>query len=69
VLDKARKFDELQNTTFEASRKKVRKSPKRVAKAGKPSSKSEQNAAKNAQVRGRLAKEKSQDAFVDFLLS
>lgn len=69
VLDKARKFDELQNSTLTASRKKVRKTAKRVASAGKPSSKSQQQAAKAKQSQARLKQERSQDAFVDFLLS
>ena len=69
VLDKARKFDELQNSTLSASRKKLSKSPKRVAKAGKPSSKSEQQAARQKNARAKLSKERSTDSFVDFLLS
>lgn len=69
VLNKARQFDEMQSSTLQASRKKVRKAPKRVAKSGVPSSKSQSRATKTQATRENLRKSGSENALVDFLLS
>ena len=69
VLDKARQFDELQSTTLTASRKKVRKTPKKVVKAGKPSSKSEIQAEVSAGKRAAVKNQGTTESLADWLLS
>jgi len=69
MLNKARMFDELNQSTLTAAKKKLGKSPKKVARAGQPSSKAEQNSQKKAQVRNRLKQTGSVDDLVALLMS
>jgi hypothetical protein len=69
MLNKARMYDELNQSSLTAAKKKLSKSPKKVARAGQPSSKAEQNSQKKAQVRSRLKQSGSVDDLVALLMS
>ena len=68
MLNKARQFDELSQSSLTAAKKKISKSPKNVARAGQPSSKAEQNSAKRSQARARLKSSGSVDDMVAMLM-
>jgi hypothetical protein len=69
MLNKARLYDELNQSSLSAAKKKLGKSPKKVARAGQPSSKADQNSTKTAQLRNRVKSSGSVDDLVELLLA
>lgn len=68
MLNKARMYDELNQSSLTAAKKKLGKSPKKVARAGQPSSKAEQTSRKKSQIRSRLKQTGSEDDLVALLM-
>jgi len=69
VLNKARMYDEAIKAQSTVSKKKLSKSPKRVASAGQPSSKAEKNSHRVAELRNRVKSSGSSDDLVALLLA
>ena len=69
MLNKARQFDELSQSSLTAAKKKISKSPKNVSRAGQPSSKAEQNSKQVAELRNRVRSSGSADDLVELLLA
>ena len=69
MLNKARMYDELSQSSLSAAKKKISKSPKKVARAGQTSSKAEINQHRKTEQRQRLKKTGSVDDAVAFLMS
>lgn len=69
MLNKARLFDEMNQSSLTAAKKKLSKSPKKVARAGQPSSKADQNSTKVAELRNRVKRSGSADDLVELLLA
>lgn len=63
VLDKARQFDEMSNSSLTAAKKKLSKTPKRALKSGNPKSKGQrQETARNQQMQRLKSSGKLDDA-------
>lgn len=69
VLNKARLYDQLLSAQSTAGKKKLSKSPQRVARAGQPSSKAEKTSNQRAQLRNRVKSSGSVDDLVELLLA
>ena len=69
VLNKARLYDQLLSAQSTAGKKKLSKSPQRVARAGQPSSKAEKQSSKVAELRNRVKSSGSVDDLVALLLA
>ena len=69
MLNKARLYDEMNQSSLTAAKKKISKSPKKVARAGQPSSKADQNSTKVAELRNRVKRSGSADDLVELLLA
>tara|TARA_R110000851_G_scaffold65236_2_gene148161 strand:+ start:1617 stop:2663 length:1047 start_codon:yes stop_codon:yes gene_type:complete len=68
ALNKARMYDELNNSGLTASRKKMRNGPKKVIKGGQPVSKSERTTTAKTKLRTNLKTSGSVDDAVALLL-
>jgi len=69
ALNKARMYDELNDSGLAASRKKIRKGPKKVIKGGQPTTITERKAATKSKQRQKMKASGSVDDAVDWLLS
>jgi len=69
VLNKARLYDQAIQAQSTVGRKKLSKSPKRVASAGQPSSKADKQSNKRAELRNRVKSSGSSDDLVALLLA
>ena len=69
MLNKARLYDEMNQSSLTAAKKKLSKSPKKVARAGQPSSKAERNSKQVAELRNRVKRSGSADDLVELLLA
>jgi len=69
MLNKARLYDEMNQSSLTAAKKKISKSPKKVARAGQPSSKAERNSKQVAELRNRVKRSGSADDLVELLLA
>lgn len=68
MLNKARLYDELNNTKLTAAQKKMKKGPRKVVTGGQPTTKQERSASDKAALRKKLAKTGSVDDGVEWLL-
>lgn len=69
LMEKARRYDELQKSGLSSARKKVSKSPKRAMKPGKPTSEVDRQAQRTKQQRANLRRTGTVDAAVAALES
>ena len=68
VLNKARMYDQLLSAQSAAGKKKLSKSPRRVASSGQPSSKAEIKARATSNARARLKASGSEEDFIAMLM-
>lgn len=68
VLNKARMYDQLLSAQADAGKRKLSKSPKRVASAGTPPTKSERRGKETQALKARLKQSGSEDDLVRLLL-
>jgi hypothetical protein len=69
VMDKARRFDELQKGSLSAAEKKVRKAPKKPLRAGKPKTAAERKERKSNDTLARLRQTGSEEDALSLLMS
>lgn len=69
ALHKAMQYDQLNESTLQAAKKRVAKTPKKVIKPGKPVTRSERKTHERNERLGRLRQTGSEDDAVAFLLS
>lgn len=69
LMNKARLYDQLQESQASVAKKKVSKTPKKVVRSGKPTTKSEQKESARKQQQARLRKSGRVEDAVDLLLS
>lgn len=68
MMNKARLYDELQDSQVSVAKKKVAKTPKKVVRAGKPTTRSERQESARKQQQAKLRKSGSVDDAVALLL-
>lgn len=69
ALNKARLYDELSTSKLTASRKKIKKGPKKVIRSGQPQTTTEKKATSTRKTRAKLRASGDIDDAVDWLLS